>query len=332
MINVSETLDNLNLAFEDKGSRYLMLCPFHSEKTPSFSVFKDSGHYKCFGCGVTGSLNDLVFKLSGKSLHYDTKNQFKLTEKTQYQKHIIDDYSIEGELFSVFSNQKILDYCWKIGFSNEFLKYFNVQYSQQFRFISKYLLEEKPKKYFYNRIIIPCYNNRKILNYECRDYTKKSSVKVLYPKGADNNFLFNFDNIDIHKPLVVTEGIKSLSHIWEYYTKNTVSTFGKILKDGQKEQLLLCDKIIRFLDNDENKIDKKTKKPVDNISICIDEMDSFYSNEYEIAYSPHKGFDPANLNRETIKQVLDNRKTSSQIIIDNSHIFEVEKQKFKIFY
>lgn len=37
-----------------KGNTYLGLCPFHSEKTPSFRVNHDKGFYKCFGCGQGG--------------------------------------------------------------------------------------------------------------------------------------------------------------------------------------------------------------------------------------------------------------------------------------
>ncbi len=37
-----------------KGNQSLGLCPFHNEKSPSFYVYEDDGHYKCFGCGVYG--------------------------------------------------------------------------------------------------------------------------------------------------------------------------------------------------------------------------------------------------------------------------------------
>ena len=41
--------------------RYVMaLCPFHSEKTPSFYIYKDNNKYKCFGCGVHGDAIDFV--------------------------------------------------------------------------------------------------------------------------------------------------------------------------------------------------------------------------------------------------------------------------------
>ena len=37
-----------------RGKDYLGLCPFHNEKTPSFSVSQEKQVYHCFGCGVGG--------------------------------------------------------------------------------------------------------------------------------------------------------------------------------------------------------------------------------------------------------------------------------------
>ena len=39
-----------------RGSSYLGLCPFHNEKTPSFSVSPDKQIYHCFGCGAGGNV------------------------------------------------------------------------------------------------------------------------------------------------------------------------------------------------------------------------------------------------------------------------------------
>ena len=45
-----------------KGDRYWGLCPFHHEKTPSFTVKDDGGFYKCFGCGKGGGMFDFIME------------------------------------------------------------------------------------------------------------------------------------------------------------------------------------------------------------------------------------------------------------------------------
>src|SRR5262245_31109272 len=42
------------------GNAYKGLCPFHSEKTPSFTVQRDKGFFHCFGCGAGGDVFKFV--------------------------------------------------------------------------------------------------------------------------------------------------------------------------------------------------------------------------------------------------------------------------------
>ena len=42
------------------GSNYMGLCPFHGEKTPSFSVNENNQFYHCFGCGKSGDVISFV--------------------------------------------------------------------------------------------------------------------------------------------------------------------------------------------------------------------------------------------------------------------------------
>ena len=46
-----------------RGSGYVGLCPFHNEKTPSFSVSRDKQFYHCFGCGVGGDVITFMMKI-----------------------------------------------------------------------------------------------------------------------------------------------------------------------------------------------------------------------------------------------------------------------------
>ncbi|MFY9556281.1 MAG: DNA primase [Blastocatellia bacterium] len=53
------------VALKKRGANYLACCPFHSEKTPSFTVHAGKGLFKCFGCGAGGSIFDFVMRIEG---------------------------------------------------------------------------------------------------------------------------------------------------------------------------------------------------------------------------------------------------------------------------
>jgi len=50
-----------------KGKSLVGLCPFHREKTPSFSVTPDKGLFRCFGCDASGDVISFVSKHDGLS-------------------------------------------------------------------------------------------------------------------------------------------------------------------------------------------------------------------------------------------------------------------------
>jgi DNA primase len=58
IVDVVETY--VRLKRQGTGPRYVGLCPFHSEKTPSFGVRGDLGYYKCFGCDASGDVFKFV--------------------------------------------------------------------------------------------------------------------------------------------------------------------------------------------------------------------------------------------------------------------------------
>ena len=51
-----------------RGANYLGLCPFHNEKTPSFTVSPSKEIYKCFGCGKSG--NTISFLMEHEKYSY----------------------------------------------------------------------------------------------------------------------------------------------------------------------------------------------------------------------------------------------------------------------
>jgi DNA primase len=56
------------------ANRYAGLCPFHSEKTPSFSVHAAKQFYYCFGCHVRGDVLKFVMEIEGVSFYEALKN------------------------------------------------------------------------------------------------------------------------------------------------------------------------------------------------------------------------------------------------------------------
>jgi DNA primase len=62
---VSESVPSL----KKRGRRFLGLCPFHKEKTPSFNVNPDSGLYHCFGCKESGDVFTFVQRVDGYTFH-----------------------------------------------------------------------------------------------------------------------------------------------------------------------------------------------------------------------------------------------------------------------
>ena len=48
-----------------RGANLFGLCPFHSEKTASFSVAPDKGIYYCFGCHAGGGVVNFIMQIEG---------------------------------------------------------------------------------------------------------------------------------------------------------------------------------------------------------------------------------------------------------------------------
>ncbi len=55
------------LSLKKSGNNYFGLCPFHSEKSPSFTVNEDKGIFHCFGCGTGGNVFTFLMRIEGIS-------------------------------------------------------------------------------------------------------------------------------------------------------------------------------------------------------------------------------------------------------------------------
>src|SRR6266550_4561638 len=57
-----------------RGGNYIGLCPFHTEKTPSFNVSPTKGIFKCFGCGKAGDV--ITFLIEHEKFTYPEALRF----------------------------------------------------------------------------------------------------------------------------------------------------------------------------------------------------------------------------------------------------------------
>lgn len=78
-VNIKEGLEYYGLEFNKKN---FACCPFHREKTPSFSIKEDKNFFYCFGCGKGGNLINFV------------EEMFGLTFKEALKK-ICEDFNLE---------------------------------------------------------------------------------------------------------------------------------------------------------------------------------------------------------------------------------------------
>ena len=65
-VDIVEVIDRL-VPLKKAGANYQACCPFHSEKTPSFTVSPTKQFYHCFGCGAHGTAIGFLMEYAGKS-------------------------------------------------------------------------------------------------------------------------------------------------------------------------------------------------------------------------------------------------------------------------
>lgn len=137
------------VSLKRRGANYLGLCPFHNEKTPSFTVSPSKGIYKCFGCGKGGNAVNFIMEQEGlgyvealKSLakRYNIEVEEKEPTKEDIQKRdqresmlILSQHAADwfaNQLFETEEGQKIgLSYFKERGFTINTIQKFGLGYS-----------------------------------------------------------------------------------------------------------------------------------------------------------------------------------------------------------
>jgi DNA primase len=159
------------IKLKKRGANYLGLCPFHNEKTPSFTVSPAKELYKCFGCGKSG--NTITFLMEHDKMSYTEAlrwlaNRYHIeveeTEVSPEQKqlqlaseslYIINNFArkfFEEKLFDSEEGQTIaLSYLKERGFREDIIKKFQLGYNPNQRDeLAKALLQNQ-----FSREILP---------------------------------------------------------------------------------------------------------------------------------------------------------------------------------
>ena len=191
-----------------RGVNYLGLCPFHNEKSPSFTVSPVKEIYKCFGCGRSGNTISFLMEhekysyaeaLRWLAARYNVEIEEKeLSPEVRQQQQVADSlFIINGFAQQFFSNvlfnteegQDIgLSYLKERGFSEEIMRKFQLGYSPDQRDLfaktalaAQYNLEylqksglvvvrdERPMDNYRGRIIFPVHNQSgKVIGFGAR--------------------------------------------------------------------------------------------------------------------------------------------------------------------
>ena len=138
-------LINKRVPLKKAGKDYKACCPFHEEKTPSFTVVPTKQIYHCFGCGESGGIIDFIMKFdhlafveaietvageSGVSVVYDqtakpVDSRFKRFNKLMSE--VSDFY--QSQLKNSAAKKKVIDYAKKRGISGSIAKRFELGFA-----------------------------------------------------------------------------------------------------------------------------------------------------------------------------------------------------------
>lgn len=148
-IDVVEVIGDF-VTLKRKGHYYSGCCPFHTEKTPSFTVTPSKGIYKCFGCGKGGDAIQFIMEHEGssyveamvymaKKYHIDIREEELSEEQNVEQSEkdsmlVVTNYASQyyvDQLWNSDDGKSIgLSYFKERGFRDETIKKFELGYSQ----------------------------------------------------------------------------------------------------------------------------------------------------------------------------------------------------------
>lgn len=254
------------------GSNYVGLCPFHNEKTPSFSVSPSKGIFHCFGCGVGGDVISFIMQKEG--LSYPEAIKFLadklgiLVETNEVNK---EKYEHRKKLFEINNEAKLFyyknllindipkDYIKKRNLNNNLINKFIIGYADGKNSLYRHLLQkgyqkddiievglinqdEKGNVYdkFRNRLMFPIIDIRgNVIGFggralaDSRAKYMNSPQSLAYDKSKNVYGVSNLKNSTKVGKIILVEGYMDVISLTNYGFDYAIASLGTSLTHDQ---------------------------------------------------------------------------------------------------
>ncbi|QEK89920.1 DNA primase [Wolbachia endosymbiont of Chrysomya megacephala] len=250
-----------------RGDSFVGLCPFHNEKTPSFSVSNVKGLYYCFGCSAHGDAFEFISQTEGLSFK-EALEKLSSVAGVELPKNL--SFAKENDkLFSALNlaaswfaqkNRGVMAYLrqrkislkiidkFKIGYapSSGLKEYLNSSGIKDEILIDVGLINKNSRDYFYDRLIFPIHNiTGKVIGFGGRALNSEQQPKYLNSpesqlfKKRENLYGLNFALSEIRKKqhLFVVEGYMDVIALHQAGISNTVAPLGTAISAEQIKNL-----------------------------------------------------------------------------------------------
>ena len=275
-----------------KGQNYWGCCPFHNEKTPSFSVNEDKGFYHCFGCGEHGDIisfimksENLEFKSAIKELadmagmkmpDIKQKSKQQIENEENYIKITDTAAKIYSELLYQDIGKHALEYIKNRGFSDDMIKKYRIGYapknniiSSKFNNINRDKLlatglvrigDYGPYDFFRDKLMFPIFNaHGQIVAFSGRSldgsepkYINTSDTELFHKRQTIFGFNFARDAIHRNNRSIIVEGQIDAIQMQNHGFGETVAPLGTALTEDHIAILCKSNRNITFCFDGDN--------------------------------------------------------------------------------
>lgn len=282
MINsfIQYTLKKIGIKISgETKTHWKSLCVFHNEHTASLFINKQSGIFKCFGCGESGSFEKLYFKITGK----------RLKHKPISFKDVLIKYDIHKD-----KKYKIPKF--KLGrLTKRCKKYlYNVRHLNKDIVGQSLIFYVKSKKFNNSYLCFPVTFKRQIVGCELRLYKHSNYLIKSIKYGALSRYLYCYDEAIKNKEyVIITEGLFDTLYLRQF-GYNAVGIFGDKFYNEQIVKIMKFHKVLLMFDGD-NAGREASKKYL--------EILRQYNSNVERIKIPIS-LDPKDLDKKQLKKIL----------------------------